>query len=216
MTLYVGDAAGRNKDFSSSDRKFAMNCGAEFQTPEQFFLNKPEEPFTFDFNPKYLPIVKKLIKVKKISSQEMVLLVGSPASGKSTFCSTYFPTYLRINQDTLKTKAKCLRETEKALKEGKSIIIDNTNPSKSIRKEYLDLVRKYNTTARVFLFEYQPELVKHLNIVRERKTGNKRLPDVAFRMYRSRYERPEVTEGFQTIQSVPFKPKEDPLFRMFS
>lgn len=35
--LYIGDAAGRKKDFSDSDKKFAEKAGIKFQTPEEFF-----------------------------------------------------------------------------------------------------------------------------------------------------------------------------------
>lgn len=36
-SFYVGDAAGRTKDFSDSDKKFAENIGLTFYTPEEFF-----------------------------------------------------------------------------------------------------------------------------------------------------------------------------------
>jgi bifunctional polynucleotide phosphatase/kinase len=39
----------------------------------------------------------------------MVIFVGSPASGKSTFWQTYLSKYSRINRDTLKTKEKCYK-----------------------------------------------------------------------------------------------------------
>ena len=48
-SFYWGDAAGRpksktrSKDFSDSDRKFAINCGLEFKTPEMYFLNEKEK-----------------------------------------------------------------------------------------------------------------------------------------------------------------------------
>ena len=49
----VGDAAGRpankisgrKKDFSASDRTFAINCDIPFKTPEQYFLGKSVEAF---------------------------------------------------------------------------------------------------------------------------------------------------------------------------
>jgi bifunctional polynucleotide phosphatase/kinase len=56
----VGDAAGRLAgwkpgapvDFGCSDRKFALNVGIGFQTPEQFFLGAKEEPFSLGFDPR--------------------------------------------------------------------------------------------------------------------------------------------------------------------
>ena len=33
-TFFVGDAAGRKRDHSASDRKFAINVGIRFHTPE--------------------------------------------------------------------------------------------------------------------------------------------------------------------------------------
>ena len=33
-SFFVGDAAGRPKDFAGTDRKFAENIGLKFKTPE--------------------------------------------------------------------------------------------------------------------------------------------------------------------------------------
>jgi hypothetical protein len=34
QSFFVGDAAGRNGDFASTDRKWALNVGVKFYTPE--------------------------------------------------------------------------------------------------------------------------------------------------------------------------------------
>lgn len=61
--------------------------------------------------------------------QEMVILVGMPASGKSTFAKKYFVSrgYAHVNQDTLGTKAKCIKAAKQALDEGKSVIVSLSN-----------------------------------------------------------------------------------------
>lgn len=203
LKMYIGDAAGRPKDFSGCDRKFAVNCGVEFQTPDQFFLNKCEEPWEFDFNPNDIPVGNPFI-INQVHCQEMVILVGSPTCGKSTFCKDYFTNYTRINQDSLKTKLKCLKETRKELGLGNSVVIDNTNPSKTVRKEYIDLAKEYNVPVRSFTFNPDKNLIAHLNIVRERETNCKRIPDIAYRIYFSKYEKCVPEEGFQEITNVPF------------
>ena len=79
----------------------------------------------------------------------MVIFVGSAASGKSTFWKTYLPTYIRVNRDTLKTREKCLKVTEDSLKKGENVVIDNTNPKKQDRKDYIDLAKNYG----IFFFK---------------------------------------------------------------
>lgn len=58
-SLFVGDAAGREKDedgmgkkdFACSDRDFAANAGVKFMTPEEFFLKADTKAFKRVFNP---------------------------------------------------------------------------------------------------------------------------------------------------------------------
>ena len=44
-----------------------------------------------------------------------MVLVGPMAAGKSTYCVTHYPTYTRINQDTLRTLEKCRKAAKEAL-----------------------------------------------------------------------------------------------------
>jgi bifunctional polynucleotide phosphatase/kinase len=43
QSFVVGDAAGRERDYSDIDRHFSMNLGIDFFTPEVFFRGEPAE-----------------------------------------------------------------------------------------------------------------------------------------------------------------------------
>jgi bifunctional polynucleotide phosphatase/kinase len=111
-SFFVGDAAGRLKnslhrdtgDHSGVDLKFALNTGLRFYTPEQYFLGSDPNPTRLTgFNaanfvnlsrtlvtPSNLPIVPKVRSGAPVNKPELVIFVGPPASGKSTFYKQYF------------------------------------------------------------------------------------------------------------------------------
>lgn len=78
----------------------------------------------------------------------MVILVGLPASGKSTFCQKVLEgarrPWTRICQDIISTgkrgsKAQCLKCTSEALNKGESVIIDRCNLNKEQWAEFIEL-----------------------------------------------------------------------------
>jgi len=217
--LFVGDAAGRlknyegKKDFSDSDHKFAINIGGKFETPEQFFLGQNSTvPKKFSFNPQDYKSEKHDEKDFNINDkqQEMVIFVGSPGSGKTSFYSSYFSNYIHINNDTLKSAVKCLKGSEETLASGKSVVIDNTNPTKAVRSSYISLDEKYKIPVRCFYFKYTKGLVFHLNNLRDinigRKHHSKSVPDVVIHTWFKNLEEPSLAEGFKEIKVIPFVP----------
>eukprot|EP01027_Heterolobosea_sp_BB2_P014464 GEZU01020775.1.p1 GENE.GEZU01020775.1~~GEZU01020775.1.p1 ORF type:complete len:257 (+),score=90.15 GEZU01020775.1:693-1463(+) len=221
-SFYVGDAAGRpkdwkpkaKKDFSCSDRKFAANIGIAFHTPEEFFLGeKPCTKFSWEgIDPSKITTEIEPYKTETLVSnqQEMVLFVGFPASGKSTFAKRHFlpKGYVHINMDTLGTKAKCLKAAREAIDAGKSVVIDNTNPDKASRAEYIAIAKAKNVPVRCFLFKVDQELAEHLNMYRERmsKGAHKHVPSVAYNTYKKRLAEPTLNEGFTEIKEIDFVP----------
>jgi len=219
-SFFCGDAAGRpkawkkgrKKDFNSSDRKYAENLGLKFYTPDAYFLGErecedfslgSEHPETFLENAKKNP--STLPKASK--TQEMVLMVGWPASGKSTIAKNILGSYSWINRDTLKTMSKCKKAAEKALKEGKSCVVDNTNPSKNGREVFLSIAKKQGVRVRCFWMQATRDLSTHMNSFRRITTGKKRIPKVAYHMYNKKFEAPQLSEGFESIEKVEFAPK---------
>eukprot|EP01119_Soliformovum_irregulare_P016081 TRINITY_DN4626_c0_g3_i2.p1 TRINITY_DN4626_c0_g3~~TRINITY_DN4626_c0_g3_i2.p1 ORF type:complete len:668 (+),score=242.75 TRINITY_DN4626_c0_g3_i2:14-2017(+) len=144
-SMYVGDAAGRangwkigrKKDHSCGDRSFAFNLKIPFQTPDEYFLGEKPAKFAWDsIDPNdYLKNVDQDKKVYTTKQQEMIVNVGMPASGKSSFTKRHLVPagYVRVNRDELKTKEKCIKVALEAVANGKSVVIDNTNPAPTDR-----------------------------------------------------------------------------------
>lgn len=223
-SFFVGDAAGRKKnwapgkpkDFSCGDRMFAANIGVQFYTPEEFFLG--HAPVHFEWaapNPaEFLKGINKESSSQLHSeTQEVMVVVGRPASGKSTLRERFFAPkgYVAVNRDTLGTQSKCLKVTEDALAEGKSVIVDNTNPSKAVRKPYIDLAKKFGVPARCIYLCAPPELCDHLNYYRQIQTKGvrRRVPDVGVRVYQKDLQKPTTSEGFAEVKELGFVPQFD-------
>ncbi|CAO3637786.1 unnamed protein product [Cunninghamella blakesleeana] len=224
-SFYVGDAAGRSagwkpnmkKDHSCVDRKFACNVGIDFFTPEAYFTNEKEADFSWgsvnikDYpkpSPESSTKLTSLVSNNDNSSKvELILLVGPPASGKSSFAQNYLLSkdYVYINQDTLKTKAKCINACEKALAEKKSVVIDNTNSTIETRSQFIKIAKKHKIPIRCFKFTTDIELCKHNNYYRSiYKKDRPLLSEIVFRVFSSQYQPPTLKEGFSDIQSIDF------------
>jgi aprataxin len=78
----------------------------------------------------------------------MLLLVGIPGSGKSTFAqyltSLNTSRYVRINQDELKSRDKCERLTRVALKQSQCPIIDRCNFDPKQRSHFIGIAQEFN------------------------------------------------------------------------
>jgi len=218
-SFYCGDAAGRvnrtingqykSKDFSDSDLKLAKNLDIDFYTPEQYFDEIDDPPAEPKYGVDFKKISKKApLKFKPATKQEMIICVGYPGSGKSSYATNNIATqnYVRINQDTLKTPAKCLKECENMLKVGKSVVIDNTSATSKSRDKYLELAKKYKTKTRALIFNILLDVAYHNTSVRNSKTRNeiKLIPKVAHFTFRKYYEEPTTEEGFEVIETIPF------------
>ncbi|KAG0371642.1 hypothetical protein BGX24_001393 [Mortierella sp. AD032] len=185
-SYYVGDAAGREKDwkvgavkdFNNTDRKFADSLGIAFHTPEHFFLDQacPDHKWSYGaFDPKKWPANAPLFSPTSTpllatpGTSELILFCGYPASGKSSFAHKHILStghYEYVNQDTLKTKDKCLKAVDEGLKNKKAVVVDNTNPDVATRAPYIALAKRHNVPVRCFLFQADKHLATHNNYFR--------------------------------------------------
>ncbi|CAD7974904.1 unnamed protein product [Amoebophrya sp. A25] len=222
----------RAKDFSDTDFKFALNVGIKFKLPEWFFnLDKnamddvPSES-TFSFRPSYhlangaaqtgtSPLGMKLrnsLFDANLGKKEMIVFVGAPASGKSSLTAQMLEgnnvvDYVVINQDKLKTVPKCEAAAKEALKNGKSVIIDNQNKEKAKRKNWIALAKEMKCDrVRAVYFDVSKDFCFHMNHVRARLPGTdthglkrERVPSMVIHTFFKYAEKPQTAEGFSEV-----------------
>ncbi|XP_041850126.1 bifunctional polynucleotide phosphatase/kinase [Melanotaenia boesemani] len=240
QSIYVGDAAGRpenwapgkkKKDFSCSDRLFALNIGLQFHTPEEYFLGWKSAPYSLpQFDPRKLDSTARLYDPPSTSlicsETEVIVAVGYPASGKSTFFHTHIipKGYVYVNRDTLGSWQACVSACERALREGRSVAVDNTNPDLESRKRYVDVAKAAGVTCRCFHFSASLEQAKHNNRFREMNPSSSKhatVNDMVFHSYKKHFVAPALSEGFSEILQIHFVPdfkdsQSETLFRQFS
>lgn len=138
QSVFVGDAGGRVatvsngavivKDFSCSDRNLAHNLGVSFKTPEEYFLGNEPRTWERDLDLVHYPLGgegSQAVLFEKKNDKDIVLFCGRPGAGKSTFYWKHLEPlgYERVNQDTLKTRDKCIQAAKEFLDEGSSVAV---------------------------------------------------------------------------------------------
>ena len=130
---------------------------------------------------------------------EMILFVGLPGSGKSTFYKNYyFNTHLRISNDLLKTKNRTQKLLDFCRETNMSFVIDNTCTTKDVRKRYLDYCKSIRAPIKkvCIFFDTSIETCIERNNCR---VGKECIPKKAIMMKAKELERPSLEEGFDEL-----------------
>lgn len=220
---YIGDAAGRKRDHSDTDYKYAINCGMQFFTPEMFFggENQATEQPTITYPEiQYMSKTEEISMFKKIDDainshpKIIILMVGFPASGKSYVRNKIMEKYadfVYTNNDDIKSKVKNNRLIKNITSShnGKIpafIIDDNTN-----LRERGDKLKGFDDYYKIGIwFNYEMDVCFHLNYVRMYANRGKLMPKIVYYTLNKKYDRNVVGDGvFDEVVEI------DKLFGVF-
>jgi predicted kinase len=135
---------------------------------------------------------------------DLVVFVGMQASGKTTFYRSYYSdSHVLVSKDRLRHRrhrdAVQRRRVEEALMNGRSVVVDNTNPTVADRAPLIALAREYGARIVGLYFESRVTDCVERNRLR---VGKARVPDfVIYRTY-SRLQAPTSSEGFDEVRAV--------------
>jgi len=135
---------------------------------------------------------------------ECVILIGLPASGKSTFFRERFAgTHDHVSKDLLRNNRRPQRRQEQliaqSLASGRSVVVDNTNPSVAVRVPLIAAARQHEAEVVGYFFPTEAGDALRRNRARQ---GRERVPDVAIFTARKRLEPPTIEEGFDRLYTV--------------
>lgn len=131
---------------------------------------------------------------------KLILLMGIPASGKSTFASRHFADdCVRISLDALHTRKREARMFLDALAARRDIVVDNTNVTRDERRRFIGPAKEagYWITG-YFLKSVLDECLRRNSL----RTGKGRIPDVGVVSRFKALELPDAGEGFDELYYV--------------
>jgi predicted kinase len=136
---------------------------------------------------------------------ELIVFSGLQASGKTTYYRSHLAaTHVHVSKDlmtnTRDRDARQMREIARALAEGKSVVVDNTNPTPAVRAPLIALGRAHGARVVAYYFETTVKDSVARNRLRE---GKARVPDVALFVTAKKMVPPTIAEGFDEVRVIP-------------
>jgi DNA 3'-phosphatase len=209
---YIGDAFGREKDFSDTDIKYAQNNGFKFKTPEIFFeFNKNDKEsgsikypeINYFTEKEQQNIFAKLDKLISTHKKIFIVMIGLPACGKSFLRKELIKKYSQFvysNNDDIHNNVQSKMLIKKISTDYDFIIDDNTNFDKLVRDEKLKQFSDYYKIG--IWFDYELEVFWHLNWMRMYWFGGKLLPKVTYYTLIKKNDLTSITDGFDKFIKI--------------
>lgn len=189
LEFFVGDADGSEDAFSDADVGFAKGVGVRYETPEKYFD-------VYEEIGEKLPVE---LRESKLKFSTLVLLIGFPGCGKTTFCEGKLGYMKRISRDVVGNMGKCLKMCREELDRGGSVVIDNLNASRESRRDFIEAANECGAAVVGVHFRVGMSVAQKRN---EKRIGKSKVPPVVFYKYRKEFEMPMKDEGFDVIYSI--------------
>jgi DNA 3'-phosphatase len=199
-SIFLGD--------SVADLYFARNTNIKFIHTDMFFLGTPNKEFA-KIEEKEHPLTKWMSKtVQSLPSfnpsvKHLVVMVGSPASGKSFYSRDLEKKgFLRINKDEMKADKVQQKAFNTGLREGQNIVIDNTNSTKESRAKWINEAKEASYNITIVWMNFPMHVVEFLDNYRVyiNKNQDTHVPAVAMRVYYKKFEKPMQEECDNLIE----------------
>jgi predicted kinase len=145
---------------------------------------------------------------------ECIILIGLPGAGKTTFYQRYFAaTHTHVSKDLWPhvsgREARQRRVIDEALASGRSVAVDNTNPTVADRAAIIAAARAHGA----LVIGYFVDVTTRVAVARNAgRSGRAKVPNVAIFTVAKRLERPTLAEGFDQLFTVEID--EDRSFRV--
>ncbi len=142
------------------------------------------------------------------AAPECIILVGLPGSGKtSLYRDRFAETHLHVSKDLWPNAPQRERRQQariaEALSAGRSVVVDNTNPSAADRAPLIQLARSHGARVIGYFFDVSTRAAVARNASR---TGRGKVPNVAIFTAAKRLDRPTIAEGFDQLFEVRIEP----------
>lgn len=135
---------------------------------------------------------------------ELVILIGLPGAGKSSFYRDRFAaTHVHVSKDLMRNRrnrqTRQLALIDEALAAGRSVVVDNVNATAADRAALIDAARRRDAAVVGYVFTTSAPECSHRN---RNRAGRERVPEVAIRAAAKRFEWPTPAEGFDRLERV--------------